>query len=187
MEHILTNDMLLENTRSVARLGPSMFTSSMYFLSRCLNLHRWHPISWWSRRGSHLGGEIFYHFGKCRLYSSPPIWWLSRQAAHWHTLWWQWSHPMGSTLHSLSFPICHMAAIPHPNTLLDHQIIWWTPTIGDLSCPPLSGPVSGLWKLRPQIYNELRTSVIFITDHITKYQQSAAGERHSPILQPPIR
>ena len=31
---------------------------------------------------------------------------------------------------------CHLAAIPHPNTLLDHRIIWWTPTIGDYSLPP---------------------------------------------------
>ena len=37
----------------------------------------------------------------------------------------------------------HLAAIPRPNTLLDHWIIWWTPTIGDFSCPPLHRPVSG--------------------------------------------
>ena len=58
-----------------------------------------------------------------------------------------------------------MAAIPCPNMLLDHQIIWWTLTIADLRCLPLSGPMSGLWKLHLQIYNELRTSVIFLTDH----------------------
>jgi hypothetical protein len=82
---------------------------------------------------------------------------------------------------------CHMAAIPHPNMLLDHQVIWWTPTIADLSCLPLNGPISGLWKLRQQIYNELRTSVIFLTNRVTKYQQSVPAERHSAILQPPVK
>jgi hypothetical protein len=77
---------------------------------------------------------------------------------------------------------CHMAAIPCPNTMLNHQIIWWTPTIGDLSCPSPNGPVSGLWKLRQQIYNELRTSVMFLTNRITNYQQSIPTEQHSAIL-----
>ena len=31
---------------------------------------------------------------------------------------------------------CHLATIPCPDTLVDHQIIWWTPTIGDFSCSP---------------------------------------------------
>jgi hypothetical protein len=82
---------------------------------------------------------------------------------------------------------CHMAAIPCPNMLLDHQVIWWTPTIADPSCLPLNGPVSGLWKLRQQIYNELRTSIIFLTNGVTKYQQSVPAERHSAILQPPVK
>ena len=56
---------------------------------------------------------------------------------------------------------CHLAAIPHPNTSLDHRIIWWTPTIGDYSLPPRSRPVSGVGKLCQPRYNELRTSVIF--------------------------
>jgi hypothetical protein len=80
-----------------------------------------------------------------------------------------------------------MAAIPRPNTLLNHQVIWWTLTIADLSCPPLNGPISGLWKLHQQIYNELRTSVIFLTNRVTKYQQSVPAEQHSAILQPPVK
>ena len=92
----------------------------------------------------------------------------------------QWPQPY-NTYHS------HLAAIPRPNTLLDHQIIWWTPTIADFSCPPHNGPVSGLWKLRQPIYNELRTSVIFLTDRVTKYQQSIPAERSSPILQPSVK
>ena len=66
----------------------------------------------------------------------------------------QWPQPYNS-YHS------HLAAIPRPNTLSDHQIIWWIPTIGDFSCTPLGGPVSGLGKLCQQRYNQLRTSVIF--------------------------
>jgi hypothetical protein len=80
-----------------------------------------------------------------------------------------------------------MAAIPRPNTLLDHQIIWWTPTIGDVSCLPLSGPVSGLWKLCQAKYNQLRTSVIFLTDRVTKHEQSTASERRISLLQPSVK
>jgi hypothetical protein len=58
--------------------------------------------------------------------------------------------------------------------------------IGDFSCPPLNGPVSGLGKLCRPRYNELRTSVIFLTDRVTKYQSTSAG-RNTPILQPSVK
>ena len=73
----------------------------------------------------------------------------------------------------------HLAAIPCPNTLLDHWGgIWWTPTIGDFSCPPLRRPVSGLGKLCPPRYNELRTSVIFLNHCVTKYRESTLGKQN---------
>ena len=75
--------------------------------------------------------------------------------------------------------------MPRPNTL-EHQIIWWTPTIGDVSCPPNSGPVSGLWKLCQPKYNELRTAVMFLTDRVAKYRQSSPPEQRSSTLQPPM-
>jgi hypothetical protein len=81
----------------------------------------------------------------------------------------------------------HLAAIPRPNTLLDHLIIWWTPAIGDVSCSPRNGPVSGLWKLCQPRYNELRTSVIFLDDRAKKYQQSTQPERNAPIIQPSLK
>ena len=80
-----------------------------------------------------------------------------------------------------------MAAIPRPNTLLDHQIIWWTPTIADFSCPPRNGPVSGLGKLSHPRYNEFRTSVLFLIERVTKYQQSLPAGRSSPVLQPSVK
>ena len=177
MARILTNDMLLENTRSVAQFAPSTLASFMYFLSWCSSLHRWHPSSWWSRRCGHLRWPILYHFGKHRLHSSPPDRHIQLRAdSHYGdddpT---QWAQPYN--LHN-----SHFAAIPCPNTLLDHKIIWWTPTIGDFSCPPLSGPVSGLGKLCPPRYYELRTSVIFLIDRTTKYQQSTPPQRSSPII-----
>ena len=81
----------------------------------------------------------------------------------------------------------HFAAIPHPNMLIDHQIIWWTPTSGDFICPPLSGPVSGLGKLCRWKFNELRTSVIFLIHHVTKYQESTPAEWHPPNLLPSVK
>ena len=83
----------------------------------------------------------------------------------------QWAQPY-IAYHS------HLAAIPRPNTLLDHMIIWWTPTIGDFSLPPRSGPVGGIGKLCQPRYNELRTSVIFLEDRVKKYQQSIPPERY---------
>ena len=80
-----------------------------------------------------------------------------------------------------------MAAIPRPNTLVDHQIIWWTPTIGDFACPPLSGPVAGLGKLCQPRYNELRTSVIFLNDRATKYKESTKDKQNAAPIQPSVK
>ena len=81
---------------------------------------------------------------------------------------------------------CHLAAIPHLNTLLNHRIIWWTPTIGDYSLPPCSRPVSDVGKLCQPRYNKLRTSVIFLHDSVKKYQQSTS-HRSSSALQPSLK
>jgi hypothetical protein len=92
----------------------------------------------------------------------------------------QWAQPY-IALH------CHLAAIPRPNTLRDHLIIWWTPTIGDFSFPPNSGPVSGLGKLCQPRVNELRTSFSFLRDRVKKYQQSIPPERNSLNIQPSVK
>ena len=176
--------MLLENTQLVACFNPSMFTLSIYSISQCL-------ISTGSLQSLDglfgaviLDGKLFITLANKDYIPLPPF---SDCHIKLHAITCygdddptQWAQPY-IPYHS------HMAAIPCPNMLLNHQIIWWTPTIADLSCLPLSGPMSGLWKLCPQIYNELRTSVIFLTDHITKYQQSVPDEQHSFILQPPIK
>ena len=47
--------------------------------------------------------------------------------------------------------------------------------------------MSGLGKLCQPRYNELRTSVIFLQDHTTKYQQSTPAERNSPNIQPSLK
>lgn len=64
--------------------------------------------------------------------------------------------------------------------------MWWTPVVADLSSP-LSGPVSGLWKLCQPRYNELRTSVIFLNERVTKYVESTPDKRNPPILQPSLK
>ena len=76
---------------------------------------------------------------------------------------------MGSTLHSLTLPF---GRYPRPNTLLDHQMIWWSPIISDFSFLPRSGPMSGLGKLCQPRYNELRTSLISLENRVKKYQES---------------
>lgn len=78
----------------------------------------------------------------------------------------------------------HLAAIPRPNTLTQHSIIWWTPTAGDFICPPTTGPVSGLGKLCQRQYNQLRTSVIFLHHRVKKYLDSIPSSRVPPDLKP---
>ena len=146
MEHILTIDMLLENTQLVACFNPSMSTLFIYFLSQCL-------ISTgglWSLDdligAVILDGKSFITLANADYIPLPPFG-NHHVKLHADTCYGddnpiQWAQP--------SIPYhCHMAAILYPNTLVDHQIIQWTPTIADLSCLPLSGPVSGLWKLCP--------------------------------------
>jgi hypothetical protein len=82
---------------------------------------------------------------------------------------------------------CHFAAIPRPNTLVDHQIIWWKPTIGDFSCSASNGPVSGLGKLCPPRFNELSTSTKFLEDRVKKYLQSIPPGRNSLMIQPSVK
>ena len=120
MECILTNNMLLGNTRSVAKFIPRSWLNLYIFLSQYSSLHRWCPSSWRS---------ILYHFSKCRLYSSPPIWWSPSQAACRLTLWWQWSNPMASTLQFLSqsfscYPPPQHVVWP-PDHLVDTKHRWF--------------------------------------------------------------
>jgi len=184
MERILTNDMLLENTRSVANFAPSMLTLFLYFY---LDVQ----ISTGSVRSLDglvgaviLNGKFFITSANADYIPFPPF--DSRQVKLRADTRYgdddptQWPQPY------IEFH-CHLAGIPRPNTLLDHLVIWWTPTIADLTCPPHSGPVSGLWKIREQKYNELRTSVQFLTNRVTKYQQSIPPGRKPIAIHPSIK
>jgi hypothetical protein len=184
MEHILTNDMLLENTRSVANFAPSMLTLFLYFY---LNVQ----ISTGSVRSLDgivgaviVNGKFYITSANADYIPFPPL--DNRQVKLRADTRYgdddptQWPQPY------IQFH-CHLAAIPRPNTLLDHLVIWWTPTIADLTCPPHSGPVSGLWKLREQKYNELRTSVQFLTKRVTKYQQSIPPDRKPIAIHPSVK
>ena len=156
MARILTNEMLLENTISVSQFIPSMLISFMYFFY--LDVQVSTDIQ---AIDGLIGAVIFeqsilYHFSKHGLYSSAPIWQTSSPAVRWLVLQRQWSTQWAqpySSYHS------HLAAMPQPSPLLTHQIIWWTPSIGDFVCPPLSGLVSGLGKLCPWQHAELGTSI----------------------------
>ena len=143
MEHILTDEMLLQNTRSVAQFAPSMLIS----LSICLDVH----VSIGDVRPLDglvgaviLGGKYFITSANANYIPLPPFGdhqvKLHADSRYGDDDPTQWPQPYNA-YHT------HMAGIPRPNMLLNHQIIWWTPTPGDFSCPPLNGPVSGLGKL----------------------------------------
>jgi len=67
--------------------------------------------------------------------------------------------------------------------LSDHQIIWWTPIPGDFIGH--TGILSALGKLSPPQYNQLRSSVSFLTDRVKRYQASAP--HHAPFIQPSVK
>jgi hypothetical protein len=184
MERILTNEMLLQNTRLVAQFAPSMLIR----LSVCLDVH----VSIGDVRPLDgivgaviLGGKSFITSANADYIPLPPFGdrqvKLRADSRYGDDDPTQWAQPYDS-FHT------HMAGIPRPNTLLDHQIIWWTPTPGDFSCPPLNGPVCGLGKLCRRRYNELRTSILFLFDRVTKYQQSVSATKSGPLpLQPSVK
>lgn len=167
MERILTNDMLLENTRSVAQYIPSGIQALDGIVGAVILEGRsfitsanadYIPLPPFEDRHIKLRADTRYG-------DDDPI---------------QWPQPY----HPLH---CQLAAIPRPNTLRAHPIIWWTPVIGDFNCLPGRGLLSGLGKIYPQRYNELRTTVIFINKRVTKYEQSTQGQRNRSILQPSLK
>ncbi len=184
MESILTNDMLLKNTRSVSRFGPSMLTFSVYFY---LDVQ----VSTGGIKALDgivgaitLNGQFFITSANADYIPLPPFddrqVKLRADSRYGDDDPIQWAQPY--------FPLySHFAAIPRPNTLVDHLIIWWTPTIGDFSCSPRSGPVAGLGKLCHPRYDNLRTSFTFLEDRVKKYQKSTRPEQNSPILQPSVK
>jgi hypothetical protein len=183
MEHILTNEMLLANTRSVAQFAPCTLTR----VSVCLDVHvsigNVGPLD--GVRGAViLDGKSYITTANADYIPLPPFGdrqlKLRADSRYGDDDPMQWPQPYDSSH-------CHLAAIPRPNTLLEHAIIWWTPTIGDFSCPPLNGPVCGLGKLCRPRYNELRTSVKFLVDRVAKYQQSIATTKGGLAIQPSLK
>ena len=185
MERILTDDMLLENTREVAGFLPSMFTllSVIFYLDIEVSTGGIQALD-----GIYgaviLDGNSFITTANAEYIPLPPFGdrqvKLRADSRYGDDDPIQWPQPYNS-LH------CHLAAIPRPNTLLGHLIMWWTPTIGDFSCSPRSGPVSGLGKLCQPRCGELRTSITFLEDRVKKYIQSIPPDRNSPTIQPSVK
>ena len=83
---------------------------------------------------------------------------------------------------------CHFACIPRPNSLADHEIIWWTPTY-DHFVPFRSSlsPVGGLGKLSPLKYGVLKSSVDSLLLRAKNYQEATAASSRPPMLQPIVK
>jgi hypothetical protein len=183
MQHILTNDKLLENTRSVARFAPSMLTFLYIFYFDVQD-----SIGGVKALDGIIGavileGQSYITSANADYIPLPPFnernIKLRADSRYGDDDPVQWAQPY--YLYQ-----CHLAAIPRPNTLTAHPIIWWTPIIGDLSCSPNRGPVSGLWKLCQPRYNELRTAVLFLNDRVTKYESTPVRGNHAA-LQPSLK
>ena len=180
MACILTNKMLLENMRSVSQFIPSMLSSFVYFFYLDVQ------VSTDVRAIDGLIGAVILNsqsyitsanvdyiplppFGECHVQLCTDLCYGDDDPT-------QWAQPY-SSCHS------HLAAMPRPNTLLAHQIIWWTPSIGDFVSLPLSGLVSGLGKLCPWQHAELGTSVNFLINRMTEYKKSIPAEWTPPNIQ----
>ena len=184
MATILTNEMLLKNTRLDAGYNPSMLTFiRIFYLDVQFSTDRIQALD--GLLGAViLDGQNFITTANADYIPLPPFFdreiKLRADSRYGDDDPTQWAQPY-SPYHS------HLAAIPRPNTLLDHRIIWWTPIIGNFSCSPRNGPMAGLGTLCQRRYNELRTSCIFLTDRMKKYEQSTPSERTFPHIQPSIK
>ena len=89
----------------------------------------------------------------------------------------QWPQPY------LSFN-SHFPAIPHPNSLLDHQIIWCMLCLSNfVSYMPALSPLLGLGKISESQYTALHTFVTFLLEHSKQYH---ASSKHVPPLILPM-
>jgi hypothetical protein len=80
---------------------------------------------------------------------------------------------------------CHFGAIRRPNTLPQHNIMWWTPTDENFTLfEPSASPISGFGKLSPAILAHLSTSVTILLNRIKQYQRVTPEERQPPTLSP---
>ena len=89
----------------------------------------------------------------------------------------QWPQPY------LSFN-SHFPAILCPNSLLNHQIIWWMLSFSDFVSHTLAlSPLLGLGKISESQYTALHISVTFLLQHSKQYH---ASSKHAPPLIPPM-
>ena len=130
MPQILTNDMLLENTQSVAHFGPSMLYSELFY-------HNLPPFPGGVQAFDGVLGAVILesqsYITTANYIPLPPFGNHVKLHADSHygdddpT---QWPQPYLS-YHS------HFVTMPHSNSLDRHDIIWWAPNITNSDCTSL--------------------------------------------------
>jgi hypothetical protein len=83
---------------------------------------------------------------------------------------------------------CHHGAIPLPNSLPTHSVIWWEPTrdqFAQLDDPV--APIRGLGKLSESKLQELKRSASVLFSRVKSYTSKPSSSRPPPALGPMIK
>ena len=82
----------------------------------------------------------------------------------------------------------HFGVIPQPNSLSQHDIIWWRPTQQHfIRHEPVSSPIKGLGKLLLTKFTTLKLSVSSLVNDVIAYETVTPMERRLPHLQPLVK
>ena len=179
MDQILTNEMLVENTIWIA---PGMYLPlySIDYSFEVLAAGNIGPLD--GLFGAIiLGGKSFITTVNADYIPLPPFGnhevKLQADSCYGDDDPVQWPQPY------LSFN-SHFPAISCPNSLLNHQIIWWTLSLSDFVSHMLTlSPLSGLRKISESQYTALHTSVTFLLQRSKQYHASL---KHTPPLILPM-
>ena len=171
MDQILSNKMLVGNAVWIA---PGMYLTS-YFIDHnfeVLAAGNIGPLNGLFR-AIILGGKPFITIANADYIPFPPFGY--HEVKLWADSWDGDNDPIQWPQPYLSFN-SHFHAILCPNSLLNHQIIWWMLSLSDfVSHMSTLSPLSGLGKISESQYTALHTSVPFsfnIANNITPPQST---------------
>ena len=173
MDQILTNEMLMENTvwATPGMYLPSYFIDHNFEVLAAGNIGPLNGLF----RAIILGGKPFITMANVDYIPFPPFGY--HEVKLWADSWDGDNDPIQWPQPYLSFN-SHFPAILCPNSLLNHQIIWWMLSLSDfVSHMSTLSPLSGLGKISESQYTALHTSVTFLLQHSKQYHTSS---KHTP-------
>ena len=158
MDQILTNEMLMENTvwATPGMYLPSYFIDYNFEVLAAGNIGPFNGLF----KAIILGKKSFITMANTDYIPLPPF--GDCEVKLWADSHYGDDDPVKWPQPYLSFN-SHFPAILCPNSLLNHQIIWWTLSLSDfISHMSTLSPLLGLGKISESQYTALHTSVTFL-------------------------